>query len=161
MPLRLCFQSTCGSESPLRLALYQQGAPRGGNKTPSVPGCRDVYAIGSSGGACAAGLLFVPEQNLDEMVNFIGDCCDDCRSHIVNRFKVRQYVRAAVERFCPDDIAKRVTGRLQVSVTQLPTLRNIRWREFVSKVRLPPAMPGARRPMWHCTPPCEPKTETC
>lgn len=50
--------------------------------------CSEVYAIGSSGGALAGGLLFVPELSLDDIVQFIGDCCDDCRSSIWNRFKV-------------------------------------------------------------------------
>lgn len=98
---------------------------------------RDVYAIGSSGGALAGGLLFVPELSIDDMVNFIGDCCDDCRSSIWNRFKVREYVRQAIHKFCPDDIAQRVTGKLEVSVTQvrarLLAFRNIRWKEFASK----------------------------
>lgn len=100
-----------------------------------VAGCRDVYAIGSSGGACVAGLLFVPECNLDEMVEFIGQCCDDCRLRLANRFKVRHYVKQAVLKFCPPDIATRVWDKLEVSVTQLFTCRNIRWKNFGSKVR--------------------------
>jgi hypothetical protein len=59
--------------------------------------CRDVYAIGSSGGALAGGLLFVPELSLDDMVNFIGECCDDCRSSIWNRFKVSSHIATS----CP------------------------------------------------------------
>jgi hypothetical protein len=51
--------------------------------------------------------------------------------------KVREYVRRAVHRFCPEDIAERVSGKLQISVTQvrahLLALRNIRWSEFKDK----------------------------
>lgn len=77
----------------------------------------------------------MPECDLDEMVHFIGQSCDDCRSHPLNRFKVRQYVRQAVLKFCPPDIASRVWGKLEVSVTKLLTWRNIRWKNFCDKVR--------------------------
>lgn len=69
------------------------------------------------------------------MVEFIGQCCDDCRSQLLNRFKVRQYVKQAVLKFCPPDIASRVWDRLEVSVTKLFGWRNIRWKNFCSKVR--------------------------
>eukprot|EP00892_Ulva_mutabilis_P011905 jgi/Ulvmu1/9087/UM005_0182.1 len=94
---------------------------------------RNVYAIGSSGGACVAGLLFVPECSLDDMVDFVGQCCDDCRLSFANRFRVRHYVKQAVLKFCPPDIAARVRDRLEVSVTKLFTWRNIRWKNFESK----------------------------
>lgn len=50
-------------------------------------------------------------------------------------------MRQAVQKFCPENIAQRVSGKLEVSVTQvrahLLPFRNIRWKEFESKVLQP------------------------
>lgn len=95
--------------------------------------CRNVSVVGSSGGACAGGLLFV-DEDLEDMVTFICECAADARSHWRGAFRIRSYIRTAIERFCPTDIAERVAGRMEVSVTKLLGFQNMRWRSFKDKV---------------------------
>jgi hypothetical protein len=107
--------------------------------------CSSIYVIGSSGGACAGGLLFAADVSIEDMVYFICECCADARMRVLNRLKIPQYLREAIQRFCPDNIAELVAGKMEVSVTKVgfatwwrfcfPWCWNIRWSGFSSKAR--------------------------
>lgn len=59
---------------------------------------RSIYAIGTSGGACAASYLF-GGWDIDKTVDYICSCCRYARRHPKRLLDVLQYCDGAVERF--------------------------------------------------------------
>lgn len=90
---------------------------------------RDAYAIGSSGGAITAGTLFY-DCDLDGLARFVLECVREARSSFGGKFKLREYVREAVERHGDPRLHERLSGRLEVSITTLPFGRNKRVNRF-------------------------------
>eukprot|EP00884_Botryococcus_braunii_P000258 jgi/Botrbrau1/10232/Bobra.0362s0021.1 len=91
-----------------------------------------IYAIGTSGGACAASYLF-GGWDIDKTVQFICSCARYARRHPKRLLDVLQYCDGAIERFMKKDDAPCLNGNMEVSVTLLPWLRNKRITDFVSK----------------------------
>jgi hypothetical protein len=64
--------------------------------------CRSIYAIGTSGGACAASYLFSTDD-IDKTVEFICACAEYARQHPKRLLDVLQYCEGAIERFAGKD----------------------------------------------------------
>ncbi|KAK9806909.1 hypothetical protein WJX72_007180 [[Myrmecia] bisecta] len=104
----------------------------------------NVYVIGSSGGACAGAFLFM-DQNIDEVVEYIYECAARARSHWWNAFKIAQYVRGAIDRFISPECGPRMTGHMEISVTKLPWMRNVRIKEFADSAAVMTAVMASSR----------------
>jgi hypothetical protein len=63
---------------------------------------RSIYAIGTSGGACAASYLF-GGWDIDKTVQFICSCARYARRHPKRLLDVLQYCDGAIERFMKKD----------------------------------------------------------
>ena len=67
------------------------------------PKNRDIYAIGTSGGACAASYLFFGDDpaDVDRTVAYIGECAVYARSHWRHPFRILACLEGAMDRFQP------------------------------------------------------------
>lgn len=92
---------------------------------------KDVYVVGSSGGACAGTYLFL-DAPIEETIEYIKECATRARSGWVNATKIREYVAGAIANFTPANAGPQLTGNLEVSVTTLPWFRNVRVKTFGS-----------------------------
>eukprot|EP00192_Tetraselmis_astigmatica_P021811 CAMPEP_0117696298 /NCGR_PEP_ID=MMETSP0804-20121206/28601_1 /TAXON_ID=1074897 /ORGANISM="Tetraselmis astigmatica, Strain CCMP880" /LENGTH=284 /DNA_ID=CAMNT_0005510433 /DNA_START=169 /DNA_END=1023 /DNA_ORIENTATION=+ len=86
---------------------------------------QDVYTIGSSGGSCAGAFLHM-DSDIDDVVKFIMQCAVEARSSISGLFRLKKYVSSAISEFQTEDLPEKLKGNYEVSVTQLPWLRNRR-----------------------------------
>lgn len=71
-------------------------------KLRSLWACSSIYAIGTSGGACAASYLF-GGWDIDKTVEFICSCARYARRHPKRLLDVLQYCDGAIERFMKKD----------------------------------------------------------
>jgi len=149
--------------------------------SPSSLPPRSVYAIGTSGGACAASYLFFGNDgdgdaandtaDVDRTVAYISECAVYARSHWRHPFRILACLEGAMDRFQPGGgcdgsgagpapsssssplpappsaaaglgpaAAAALAGNLEVSVTTLPFLRNVRVRDFGGPAGLRAAM---------------------
>ncbi|KAL0051560.1 hypothetical protein WJX82_009808 [Trebouxia sp. C0006] len=92
---------------------------------------KDVYVVGSSGGACAGTYLFL-DAPIEETIEYIKECALRARSGLINATKIREYVAGAISNFTPANAGPQLTGNLEVSVTTLPWFRNVRVKTFGS-----------------------------
>lgn len=94
---------------------------------------RNFHCIGCSGGAlaCAAGLC--TDNEVDDVKDYILACADEARASFAGPFKLRKYILGAVDLFCSGvDDYKKVNGKVEVSITKLPLLQNVRVKEFTN-----------------------------
>ena len=66
---------------------------------------REVYAIGSSGGACAASYVHM-DVDIDETVEYVLGCAATARNSLRKALDIPTYVRGAIERFAPENISE-------------------------------------------------------
>jgi len=66
------------------------------------------------------------------MVEYVCECAAEARATPGGAFRLRKYVDGAIQRFANEDTPSRLHGNLEVSVTQLPSLRNKRVTDFSS-----------------------------
>ena len=64
--------------------------------------CRDVYVIGSSGGACAGSYLFL-DSDIEGTIEYVCKCAARARTSLPNALRISEYARGAIERFAPPD----------------------------------------------------------
>ena len=64
--------------------------------------------------------------------NYILECVADARISWRHAFKIREYVRGSVRKFADARVPELVSGKLCVSVTRLPSLRNARVSQFAT-----------------------------
>ena len=111
---------------------------------------RNAYLIASSGGASAqahlpqsqccsderravAGCTLFFDVDLDAMVEYVLGCAAQARLTLGGAFRLREYVAGAIERFADPRVTPALLhGNMEVSVTRLPSLRNLRVRDFSS-----------------------------
>ena len=89
-----------------------------------------MYTIGSSGGSCAGAFLHM-DTDIDDVVKFVLGCAEEARSSIGGLFRLKKYVLGAMREFITPDLPSKLEGNYEISVTQLPWMRNRRvtsWR---------------------------------
>eukprot|EP00891_Asterochloris_glomerata_P002948 jgi/Astpho2/2948/fgenesh1_pg.00050_%23_180_t len=116
-----------------------------------------VHVVGSSGGACAGAYLFL-DADIDGTVEFICQCAEQiahlsaphfplmfhvnilrklqARSSWFGMFKIRTYVKGALDNFMPPGAGPKLTGHMEISLTKLPWFRNVRVTAFDSNEKV-------------------------
>uniref|UniRef100_A0A061RQ66 Patatin n=1 Tax=Tetraselmis sp. GSL018 TaxID=582737 RepID=A0A061RQ66_9CHLO len=93
---------------------------------------RQVYTIGSSGGSCAGAFLHM-DTDIDEVVRFVLSCALEARSSFSGLFQLKRYLKNAIRKFGTAELPNKLEGNYEISVSQLPWLRNRRitkWRDM-------------------------------
>ena len=80
--------------------------------------------------AAVAGCTLFFDVDLDAMVEYVCECAAEARATPGGAFRLRKYVAGAISRFANEDTPAALHGNLEVSVTQLPSLRNKRVTDF-------------------------------
>lgn len=116
VPDRLLRRRECVSSAPSVLSLNPNPFHLP-NATPSpVAGCTLFFDV-----------------DLDAMVEYVCGCAVEARSSPAAAFRLRKYVAGALERFAdPLTVPAALHGNLEVSVTTLPTLANVRVTDFAT-----------------------------
>jgi len=92
---------------------------------------RNFRCVGTSGGALAASAgLCLESVEVDDVKDFILHCAREARSSWRGLFKLRTYCQGAIDRFCKEEDVENISGRVEVSMTVLPFLKNKRVRKF-------------------------------
>eukprot|EP01023_Acetabularia_acetabulum_P010506 TRINITY_DN1477_c0_g2_i1.p1 TRINITY_DN1477_c0_g2~~TRINITY_DN1477_c0_g2_i1.p1 ORF type:complete len:386 (+),score=53.86 TRINITY_DN1477_c0_g2_i1:201-1358(+) len=90
---------------------------------------KNIYAVGSSGGAAASSTIFL-DVNEKKLLNYVFDCVEEARSSFRNVFRIRKYMVGACAGFLHEGASGRLQGNVEISVTKLGWLQNLRIKEF-------------------------------
>lgn len=86
-----------------------------------MPRChnRNIYSIATSGGSCAGVFLHV-DADIDEVVRHIVGCADVARSSWTGLFRLKDYLRGAIQRYSSEELPDKLRGNYEVSGTVNP-----------------------------------------
>ncbi|GHP05611.1 hypothetical protein PPROV_000436100 [Pycnococcus provasolii] len=104
---------------------------------------KNAYCIGSSGGSITGGTLFCDViGTLDALARYVLTCASEARGSLFGNFHLRRYVRVAIERHTPEELARILNGRMEISVTRITWggLVNHRIKKFESYEAMKQAM---------------------
>ncbi|KAL3142991.1 hypothetical protein ABBQ38_003272 [Trebouxia sp. C0009 RCD-2024] len=96
---------------------------------------RDIYVVGSSGGACAGTYLFL-DADIEATVEYVKRCAQKARTGWLAATRIRDYVAGAIDEFQPENAGPALNGNLEISVTTVPWFRNVRVKHFEDNTKV-------------------------
>lgn len=80
----------------------------------------NCYCVGSSGGAITGGTLFCDViGGIDSLARYVLTCASEARGSLFGNFRLRKFVRVAIETHVNKEAPRCMTGRMEVSVTRI------------------------------------------